>query len=132
MKIAALFLMLIAAPVFAQSRVYTNADLGKKLPRTHTVTPEELDSLRARQFVLPREYHGPTVTILPYDDSWFRTALSPNQPLDPNWRPVPMYDGYRYRTFRSHAEAPRHEGGRGRQRPTTSDRRSTTAGGDQR
>lgn len=132
MKITALFVMLIAAPAFAQSRVYTNADLGKKLPRTHAVTPEELDSLRAHQFVLPHEYHGPTVTIMPYDDSWSRTPLSPNQPLDPNWRPVPIYGGWSsYRAFRSPAGAPRHEADGGRQHPMAADRRPTTARGGQ-
>jgi hypothetical protein len=125
MKTTVLIVMLIATPVFAQSRVYTNADLGKPLVRTRTVTPEELESLRAHQFVLPHEYHGPTVTIMPYDDSWSRTPLSPNQPLDPNWRSVSVH-GYWSgdQTFLPSTERSRHQARHGRTGTSTREQQS--------
>ena len=53
--------LLLAVPAFGQSRVYTNADLGK-IERTRTVTEEELASLRANQFVyVPSLPRGPDV-----------------------------------------------------------------------
>jgi hypothetical protein len=57
--------MLASVPAFAQSRVYTNADLGRPLERTATVTPEQLASLAAHQFRLPSPYpSGPQVVII--------------------------------------------------------------------
>ena len=57
--------MLANAPAFAQSRVYTNADLGRPLERTVTVTPQQLASLAAHQFRLPSSYPpGPQVVII--------------------------------------------------------------------
>jgi len=59
-RLAVTFLLL-AVPAFGQSRVYTNADLGK-IERTRTVTEEELASLRAHQFVyVPPLPRGPEV-----------------------------------------------------------------------
>jgi len=56
--------VLIAVPVFGQSRVYTNADLGK-IQRTHNATEEELAGLRAHQFVLvPNRPAGPEVIVV--------------------------------------------------------------------
>jgi hypothetical protein len=83
--------LLLAAPVAAQTRVYTNADLGKPITWSQTPTAEELASLKARQFVAPPfipdrpslrvidgdPTHGP---FGPFELSAF------TQPLDPNWR----------------------------------------------
>jgi hypothetical protein len=57
----------IASPAWAQPRLYTNADLGKPLARSHTPTPEEMQGLLAHQFTLPPTYDGPKAFILPYD-----------------------------------------------------------------
>ena len=47
-------LLLTTSPVFAQSRVYTNADLtSNPVTWTRTVTPEEWQGLADRQFVPP-------------------------------------------------------------------------------
>ena len=55
--------VLLAVPAFGQSRVYTNADLGK-VHRTHTATEEELAGLRAHQFMaIPDRPAGPEVII---------------------------------------------------------------------
>ncbi len=44
--------LLAASPAFSQPRVYTNADLGQPLSPTRvTVTPQQLASLAAQQFV---------------------------------------------------------------------------------
>ena len=57
--------ILANVPAFAQSRVYTNADLGRPLERTVTVTPQQLASLAAHQFRLPSSYPpGPLVVII--------------------------------------------------------------------
>lgn len=76
--ITLLVVLLSTAPIGAQSRLYTNADLGTKpVVWSRTVTPEELRGLEARQFVLPapRPTIGPWVTIVPHDPNWpFRTS----------------------------------------------------------
>lgn len=53
MRISPLLItLLVASPVFGQSRIYTNADLGKPLSRTSTLTPAEAAAILApRQFV---------------------------------------------------------------------------------
>ena len=60
--------LLVVSPVFAQSRVFTNADLGKPLSRSTTLKPDAAASILAPyQFVdvAPREWFlGPTVTML--------------------------------------------------------------------
>jgi hypothetical protein len=88
--------LLIAAPAAAQTRVYTNADLGKPLTWSHTPTPEELSSLKARQFVaVPVIPEGPAVRVIDGDPShgpFGPFGLSDyTQPLDPNW-----YGGWGY------------------------------------
>ena len=55
--------LLLASPVFGQSRVYTNADLGKPLQQAFTITPEQLRTLAANQFALPPTYPGPQLFI---------------------------------------------------------------------
>jgi len=51
---------LAAVPAWSQPRVYTNADLGRPLSSNRvTVTPEQLASLEAHQFRVPRTYDGP-------------------------------------------------------------------------
>ena len=76
-------LLLFAAPAVGQSHVYTNADIGKKLPRIDSITPERLESLRAHQFVFVPELQGPTSYVIPYDGS--RDVMPPltlqNEPL---------------------------------------------------
>lgn len=58
--------LLVASPIFGQSRIYTNADLGKPLSRTSTVTPAEAAAILApRQFVYVPERLPPMVTLSP-------------------------------------------------------------------
>jgi hypothetical protein len=82
--------LLITAPAFAQSRVYTNADLGKPRTWAHTATAEDLVSLAKRQFVAPPMFPaGPTVLTIAGDPShgpFGRLEITPAQPLDPNWQ----------------------------------------------
>jgi hypothetical protein len=86
-----LVVLLIAAPVCAQSRLYTNADLGQPLTWTRTVTPDELQSLAEHQFQAPptpTRPTGPWVTILPHDPTWpFRTSTLDDigKPLAEPW-----------------------------------------------
>ena len=50
----------VATPAWSQTKVYTNADLGRPLSSNRgTVTPEQLASLEAYQFRVPRTYDGP-------------------------------------------------------------------------
>jgi hypothetical protein len=75
--------VLLAVPAFGQSRVYTNADLGK-ITRTHNATEEELAGLRAHQFVLVREYAGPEVIVAggsPSEGPFGPFYMPPRQPL---------------------------------------------------
>jgi uncharacterized membrane protein YgcG len=82
--------LLIAAPVLAQSPVYTNADLGKARTWTRTASAEELASLAKRQFVAPPAFpDGPTVLTIAGDPShglFGPLELTPAQPLDPDWQ----------------------------------------------
>lgn len=57
------FFWCMLAPLFAQERTYTNADLGKKLPPVETGSGDKLAGLRANQFQLTPVYDGPTVVI---------------------------------------------------------------------
>ena len=86
----ALACLLITAPALAQSRVYTNADLGKPRTWAHTATAEELASLAKRQFVAPPMFPaGPTVLTISGDPShgpFGPLEVTPAQPLDPNWQ----------------------------------------------
>ena len=57
-------LLLLAVPAFGQSRVYTNADLGR-IQRTHNAPDSELAWLRAHQFVaVPQRPAGPEVIVV--------------------------------------------------------------------
>lgn len=80
----------LAAPVSAQaqSRVYTNADLGRALPPVATASPEILAAMAARQFSAPPQYpDGPVVFVIgdgrptagPWE--WPPEAFAPIQPL---------------------------------------------------
>ena len=112
MKILPLItLLLVAMPAFAQSRVYTNADLTPRpMIWTRTVTAEELRSLEAHQFRLPTLPAAPQVTILPYDPNWpFQTSTldAIAKPLFEPWYTT-TYLGHGYggrygRSVRSHA-----------------------------
>jgi hypothetical protein len=54
--------LLIGVPLSGQSRVITNADLGKPLPRIATITPEQLLDLAEHQFrYVPPLPNGPQV-----------------------------------------------------------------------
>jgi len=54
----------------AQSRVYTNADLGRPIEWKAEVPKAVMDGLAARQFRLPPPSpEGPTVIVIPYDGS---------------------------------------------------------------
>ena len=91
--------LLFAAPAFAQSRVYTNADLGKPRTWAHTATAQELASLAARQFVAPPVFpDSPTVLVISGDPShgpFGPLEVTPTQPLDPNWENSGWYgSGY--------------------------------------
>ena len=93
--ITLLIVLVISAPAFAQTRLYTNADLGKPITWTRTVTPEELAALAAHQYQAPPppRQTGPWLTILEYDPSWpFLGPPAPIQPLAPPWG-IPMYFG---------------------------------------
>ena len=82
--------LLMAAPAAGQTRVYTNADLGRPLTWAHAPTPEELASVAARQFVpMPEVPAGPRAMTIEGDPShgpFGAFAQSATQPLDPNWR----------------------------------------------
>jgi hypothetical protein len=82
--------LLIAVPAAAQSRVYTNADLGKPRTWSRTATAEQLASLAAHQFVAaPVIPDGPTVTIIPGEAShgpFGPLEQAPGRPLDPFWQ----------------------------------------------
>ena len=86
-------LILASAPAFSQSHTYTNADLGKPLPRTHAVNPSELEWLLAHQYVYVPEADGPTVTFV---DSRGADQGELNAPLEPMWEPAPLGVPYGY------------------------------------
>jgi len=85
-QVAFLFVvsLCIVSPVLAQSRLYTNADLGRPHARTRTPTVEEMQGLLDHQFTLSSNYDGPKALILPYDPSWPFTYAQRLEP-DP-WR----------------------------------------------
>jgi hypothetical protein len=102
--LSALFVLLAAAaPARAQSHVYTNADLGRPLDRTVTVSPEILEGMTARQFTLPPMYpSAPTVVIIgdgratagPWE--WPPEAYIPIQPLSLSSQSAFGYGGYSF------------------------------------
>lgn len=72
-------LLLVAAPALGQSRVYTNADLGKPIQHDQTVSPAVLAGLAARQFVLPPPAPtGPAVFVIPSREDY--PSLMPIEP----------------------------------------------------
>lgn len=88
-RIVVLF-SLVAVPVCGQSRVYTNADLGKPLAwQIPPPTVEQLAGLTARQFVAPVDPgDGPRVTILhssSTDGPFGPFYMPPMQPLSEPW-----------------------------------------------
>ena len=94
--------LLVAAPAFGQSRVYTNADLGKPLPGVSTVTPAEAAALLApRQFVYvaPRPAEPQVVLIAssptagPFGEF---TSLSPSRRLDGSSYQDPQWESLAY------------------------------------
>jgi hypothetical protein len=119
-----LTLCLVApAPARAQTRVYTNADLGRPLPPIEAVSPEVLAAMAARQFSAPPQYpDGPVVFIIgdgrptagPWE--WPPEAFAPIQPLSfsPQFGGDPIYGGgswgfpsrYRALSVRSRTIAP--------------------------
>jgi len=79
--------LLTAAPVCAQSRVYTNADLTPHpvTAWTRTATPEDLASLQTRAFRLPAALPlEPTVIIV--SERIEPQPLPPTRPLSDPWR----------------------------------------------
>jgi hypothetical protein len=79
--------LLVASPAFAQSRVYTNADLGKPLSLERpAISAGELRGLAERQFTAAPDYPAaPRVLILgggpedgPWD--WPRQAIDQAEP----------------------------------------------------
>ena len=97
--------VLLAVPAFGQSRVYTNADLGK-IQRTHTATEEDLAGLRAHQFMaIPDRPAGPEVIVgtgSPNEGPFGPFYTTPNEPLGMQM-PVglPFFGGgYAYRAPR--------------------------------
>jgi hypothetical protein len=84
----------VASPVRGQSRLYTNADLGKPLVQARTPTVEEMQGLIDRQFTLPPDYDGPKALVLPYDPTWPFTYAQRLEP-DPWSTPggLAVYDG---------------------------------------
>jgi hypothetical protein len=63
-----LLLILWSTTVFAQPRVYTNADLRRPLPAVRPVVDQQtLTGLTARQYRTPVEHRGPRVVVVPYD-----------------------------------------------------------------
>jgi hypothetical protein len=96
-----LIALLTSAPAFGQSRIYTNADLGRPLsPSRPTPTADELSALAAHQFTLPPDYpSGPHVVILgegrasstPWD--WPREMYEPIPPFAEPWGGLPLYMG---------------------------------------
>ena len=88
-------LLLLAVPASAQSRVYTNADLDR-IPRTRTVTAEELAALRANQFVAVPERSGPVGIILggsTHEGPFGPFYMPLSGPLDPYYYGSQPYGG---------------------------------------
>ena len=106
MKILLLIVgLFFATPVWSQTKVYTNADLGQPLsPNRVTVTAEQLASLAAHQFRVPRTFDGPSAvtsglqpTMGPFAD--YQNTILPRRLdgslwSDPPWvayAPGPFY-----------------------------------------
>jgi hypothetical protein len=137
MKILTLIVGLLAAlPAFSQSRVYTNADLGRPLsPNRVTVTPEQLASLAVHQFVAPwvdRQWDrvvssGSSPTSGPFGD--YRQDIQPRRLdgsllTDPPWQSLSYYPGY-YPPYVPYAYAYAPYAGHSPARPPTTNHRRT-------
>ena len=105
--------LLSASPAFSQPRVYTDADLGRPASENKgTVTPQQLASLAAHQFVLPQHYAGPTAIIGATTDGYMtlpHASTTPPLPAPRVWQPYLRvgyqpytgYAGYRgYQAYR--------------------------------
>jgi hypothetical protein len=140
MKILTLIVGLLAAlPAFSEPRVYTNADLGRPLsPNRVTVTPEQLASLAAHQFVSPwvdRQWDpvvssGSSPTSGPFGD--YRQDIQPRRLdgslwTDPPWQSLSYYPGY-YPSYVPYAHAP-YAGHSPARPPTANHRRSLSRPG---
>jgi len=93
--IVALVAILSSGPAFAQSRMYTNADLGRPLARTATASPEQLASMAARQFRLPSSYpREPQVVIIGHPEDGPYGPFGPFREFPPT---APLFnDPYYY------------------------------------
>ena len=96
----------IVSPARAQSRLYTNADLGRPLDRTRTSTAEEMQGLLAHQFTLSPKRDEPKAFVLPYDPSWpftYSQRLEPDPWRTPGWWPLygtwSFYGSYPFNPF---------------------------------
>ena len=86
-------LILTTTPAYAQSRVYTNADLDRKSTSVSFTVPQSIiDAARdAALLVDSQSYHGPTFNLGSHDPKWpFTNAvLLPPEPK----RKAPVYYG---------------------------------------
>lgn len=91
--ITVLVVLLTAAPGFAQSRLYTNADLTAHpvTQWTQTVTPEQLAGLKAREFHLPTRPLPPDYRVVPHDPDWPFTTSTRDAIAVPFFTPWSMY-----------------------------------------
>jgi len=109
-----------ALPAAAQSRLYTNADLGT-VKRTRTMTAADLAGLKAREFVYMPTAPGPRVVTLrsdPTDGPFGKFAPPiPDRRLDgslwtdPPWE-MRAYVGYGHRSYGAPGPRTGHPGGR--------------------
>jgi hypothetical protein len=117
-----LMALVVAAPAFAQSPVYSNADLGKPLAAATRLSPDEaVRVLRSSHSIADlTDYRspgsGPTIVVMgesstPWD--WPATAFEPIRPLgnyfDGNLY-APMGYGYAPYYATSYFNRPRHSG----------------------
>ncbi len=96
-QIVAIVVLLVAAPAFGQSRLYTNADLGKPVKSDARLSPADAAAILApyafKDVPTPPHESGSRVYVLPHDPDWpFRTSTREDigRPLDPWWVP-PIY-----------------------------------------
>jgi len=120
----------LATPAWSQTKVYTNADLGHPLsPNRVTVTAEQLASLAAHQFRVPRTFDGPTgvtsglqPTMGPFGD--YQNTILPRRLdgslwSDPPWvayAPGPFYAPVYYPPSVPYATTAAYDGVRGGRR----------------
>ena len=101
-------LVALAAPVSAQSRLYTNADLTPTpvASWTRTVTADQLQGLRARAYVYvpPAPRAGPRVVILPNTPLF--APFEPTRPLSDPWSMTTILGGYGHGYGHRHDDRP--------------------------